>query len=125
MVACSSTGPAATTGNGEAIQQGSEGILISRVLRCTPTGWEVEVDGTVDIGKVDLEQNIPVLVVTAVLVEAVPPVPIAAFCNVQRFPRRRQSGVVGVTFLEVDQRLPGLNQALPGQTFLFFTRPCS
>ena len=38
------TGPAPTTAHGEAMQEGSEGILLNRVLRCTPAGWEVEAD---------------------------------------------------------------------------------
>ena len=39
-----STRPAPTTTNGEAMQEGSEGRLLNRVLRCTPSGWEVEAD---------------------------------------------------------------------------------
>ena len=39
-----SIGPAATTANGEEMREGSEGRLLNRVLRCTPTGWEVEAD---------------------------------------------------------------------------------
>ena len=38
------TGPAPTTTNFEPIQEGSEGILLNRVLRCTPSGWEVEAE---------------------------------------------------------------------------------
>ena len=43
-MAGTATGPAPTTAHGEAIQEGSEGRLLNRVLRCTPTGWEVEAD---------------------------------------------------------------------------------
>ena len=43
-VAGTPTGPAPTTTNGEAIQEGSEGRLLNRVLRCTAHGWEVEAD---------------------------------------------------------------------------------
>merc|ERR1712078_164577 len=38
------TGPAPTATQGEPIQEGSEGRLLNRVLRCTPAGWEVEAD---------------------------------------------------------------------------------
>ena len=38
------TSPAPTTTNGEAMQEGSEGRLLNRVLRCTSNGWEVEAD---------------------------------------------------------------------------------
>ncbi|MDA8609425.1 hypothetical protein N9L19_00760 [bacterium] len=41
-VAGTSTSPAPTTTNGEAMQEGSKGRLLNRVLRCTPQGWEVE-----------------------------------------------------------------------------------
>ena len=46
---------------------------------------EVQVDCTVDIGEMYLEQNIPVLVVTTVLVQTIPPEPIASFSDVQTF----------------------------------------
>ena len=39
-----SIGLAPTTANGEQMREGSEGRLLNRVLRCTPTGWEVEAD---------------------------------------------------------------------------------
>ena len=35
---------AATTAKKDDMREGSEGILLNRVLRCTPTRWEVEVD---------------------------------------------------------------------------------
>ena len=43
-VAGSSAGPAITTVNGDAMKEGSEGRLLTRALRCTPTGWEMEAD---------------------------------------------------------------------------------
>ena len=42
--ASASIGLATTTANGEEMREGSEGRLLNRVLRCTPTGWEVEAD---------------------------------------------------------------------------------
>ena len=38
------SGPAPTTAHGENMQEGSEGRLLNRVIRCTPAGWEVEAD---------------------------------------------------------------------------------
>ena len=43
-VAGTATGPAPTTTQGEAMQEGSEGRLLNRVLRVTSAGWEVEAD---------------------------------------------------------------------------------
>ncbi len=57
---------------------------------------KVEVDGTVDVGEMNLEQNVPVFIVTAVLVQTVPPVPIASFGDVQRLPSSRKARVVGI-----------------------------
>ena len=43
-VSGTASGPAPTTAQGEAIQEGTEGRLLNRILRCTPAGWEVEAD---------------------------------------------------------------------------------
>ena len=43
-VSGTATGPAPTTAQGEALQEGTEGRLLNRILRCTPAGWEVEAD---------------------------------------------------------------------------------
>ena len=71
----------------------------------------------------NLEQHVPILVITAVLVKSVPPVPIAAFSDVERFPSRRKTGVVGVRGLEFNEGLTSLHQALPGEALFLFTRP--
>ena len=73
----------------------------------------------------NLEQHVPILVITAVLVKSVPPVPIAAFSDVERFPSRRKTGVVGVRGLEFDEGLTSLHQALPGEALFLLTRPCT
>ena len=86
-------------------------------------GRQIEVDGAVDVGQVDLEQHVPHFVVAAVLVEAVPPVPVAAFGDVERFPREVKARIVRVVGLEGDQRSARLDEALPRQTLVGFTGP--
>ena len=88
-------------------------------------GRQIEVDGTVDVGEVDLEQHVPVLVVAAVLVQAVPPVPIAAFSDVERLPSSVKTGVVGVGGFERNEGLAGLDQPLPTEAFFLFSGPRS
>ncbi len=86
-------------------------------------GRQIEVDGAVDVGQVDLEQHVPHFVVAAVLVEAVPPVPVAALGDVERFPREVKTRIVRVVGLEGDQRPARLDEALPRQTLVGFTGP--
>ena len=50
---------------GEAMQEGSEGRLLNRVLPVTPTGWEVEADqrhAGLTIKELDIEQAHGVIV---------------------------------------------------------------
>ena len=71
----------------------------------------------------DLEKNVPVLVVATVLIETIPPEPVAAFSDVQRFPRSFETGVVWIVCFESDQLLTCFNKTLPSKRFLLFTSP--
>ena len=72
-----------------------------------------------------LEQNVPVLIVTAVLIKTIPPEPITTLGNVQRFPSGFKTWVVWILFLEGDELLSCLYQPLPREGFLFLTSPCT
>ena len=71
----------------------------------------------------DLEKNVPVLVVATVLIETIPPEPVATFSNVQRFPRSLKTWVVWIVRFESDQLLTCFDQTLPSKGFFFFTSP--
>ena len=71
----------------------------------------------------NLEQNVPIFVVAAVLVEAVPPVPIASFGDVERFPCCWETRIVRVRCFEFDEGLPRLNESLPSEALLFLSGP--
>ena len=84
---------------------------------------QIQVDGSIDVGEMNLEQNVPIFVVAAVLIEAVPPVPIASFGDVERFPCCWETRIVRVRCFEFDEGLPRLNESLPSEALLFLSGP--
>ena len=48
--------------------------------------WKIKVYRSINVGEMHLEQDVPHLIVSAVLVESIPPEPVASLCNVEALP---------------------------------------
>ena len=86
-------------------------------------GRKFEIDRPIDVRQMDLVEHVPQFVVSAVLIESVPPVPVAALGDVPAFPGGIQTRVGRILLLEVDQRRACLDQALPCKTLFCLAGP--